>query len=67
MVSLVWLVILVSMGKIHHKGNIEHCILHDEGCHDRVHRNLGPCSCSCFRVLRYAHLFGVFVNLPSEL
>jgi hypothetical protein len=38
-------------GKAHHRGNLGHCILHDEGYNECVHRNLGPCIYSCFHVL----------------
>jgi hypothetical protein len=36
MVAMLWLVVLVSLGKLHHRGNFGHCTLRDEDCHDHV-------------------------------
>jgi hypothetical protein len=41
-VAMVWLVVLMSVGKLHHRENFKHCTLHDEDCHDHVPRNLDP-------------------------
>jgi hypothetical protein len=40
--AMVWLAVLVSVGKLHHRENPRHCIHHDKDCHDCVHRNLDP-------------------------
>jgi hypothetical protein len=35
-VATVCLAVLVSVGKLHHRGNLGHCTLHDEDCHDHA-------------------------------
>jgi hypothetical protein len=61
-VAMVWLVVLMSVGKLHHRENFKHCTLMITSLVILI-----PKVVQIFVRFDIAHLFSCFINLSLEL
>jgi hypothetical protein len=60
--SMVWLAALLSVGKLHHTGNLKDCMPQDQGCHSCDYRAEGVCNCAGVHVAQCC----AFLQLPHR-